>query len=64
MSNGSAFERISAFQFGFTDGAAACSTITPKRDRGAGGICRWNRPATIPRRKLPVAPSVSAPSTR
>ncbi len=28
--HGSAFERISAFQFGFTDGAAACATITLK----------------------------------
>jgi predicted metalloprotease len=28
--HGSAFERISAFQFGFTDGAAACSAITIK----------------------------------
>jgi predicted metalloprotease len=26
--HGSAFERISAFQFGFTDGAAACAAIT------------------------------------
>jgi predicted metalloprotease len=26
--HGSAFERISAFQFGFTDGAAACASIT------------------------------------
>lgn len=28
--HGSAFERISAFQFGFTDGASACATITLK----------------------------------
>ncbi|MEI6253755.1 MAG: neutral zinc metallopeptidase [Mycobacteriaceae bacterium] len=28
--HGSAFERISAFQFGFTDGAAACAGITIK----------------------------------
>lgn len=28
--HGSAFERISAFQFGFTDGAAACASITLK----------------------------------
>jgi predicted metalloprotease len=28
--HGSAFERISAFQFGFTDGAAACAGITLK----------------------------------
>lgn len=28
--HGSAFERISAFQFGFTDGAAACAAITLK----------------------------------
>ncbi len=28
--HGSAFERISAFQFGFTDGAAACTAITLK----------------------------------
>lgn len=35
--HGSAFERISAFQFGFTDGPGACSAITPmeiKRRRG------------------------------
>ena len=35
--HGSAFERISAFQFGFTDGPAACSAITPmeiKQRRG------------------------------
>ncbi|MGV0803759.1 peptidase, partial [Mycolicibacterium elephantis] len=25
--HGSAFERLSAFQFGFTDGAAACKSI-------------------------------------
>ncbi len=28
--HGSAFERVSAFQFGFTDGAAACTRITLK----------------------------------
>jgi len=28
--HGSAFERISAFQFGFTDGASACASITLK----------------------------------
>lgn len=35
--HGSAFERISAFQFGFTDGAAACSTITLKEIRERRG---------------------------
>ena len=35
--HGSAFERISAFQFGFTDGAAACKAITIKEIRDRRG---------------------------
>lgn len=35
--HGSAFERISAFQFGFTDGAAACKAITLKEIRERRG---------------------------
>src|SRR3546814_1982907 len=34
---GSAFERVSAFQFGFTDGAGSCATMDPaeiKQRRG------------------------------
>lgn len=35
--HGSAFERISAFQFGFTDGAAACAGITLKEIKNRRG---------------------------
>jgi predicted metalloprotease len=35
--HGSAFERISAFQFGFTDGAAACANITIQEIRQRRG---------------------------
>lgn len=35
--HGSAFERISAFQFGFTDGAAACATINIKEIKDRRG---------------------------
>ena len=35
--HGSAFERISAFQFGFTDGAAACAAINIKEIRQRRG---------------------------
>ena len=33
--HGSAFERVSAFQFGFTDGASSCAAIDKAGDRAA-----------------------------
>ncbi len=41
--HGSAFERLSAFQFGFTDGPPACVGIDMRRDRTAAR--RTTRPA-------------------
>ena len=38
--HGSAFERITAFQFGFTDGAASCAAIDEKESHSAAAICR------------------------
>ena len=38
--HGSAFERISAFQFGFTDGRRRARRSTPRRSRNAAAICR------------------------
>ena len=37
--HGSAFERLSAFQFGFTDGPSACARSTCARSASAVGIC-------------------------
>lgn len=42
--HGSAFERVSAFQFGFTDGAAACAAIDVKEI----GQRRGNLPVLLP----------------
>jgi predicted metalloprotease len=43
--HGSAFERISAFQFGFTDGAAACASITLKEIKERRGELPVDLPA-------------------
>jgi len=43
--HGSAFERISAFQFGFTDGAAACAGITMKEIKARRGDLPVQLPA-------------------
>jgi predicted metalloprotease len=43
--HGSAFERISAFQFGFTDGAAACAGITLKEIKERRGDLPVELPA-------------------
>ena len=42
--HGSAFERVSAFQFGFTDGVAACAAI----DADEVKMRRGNLPVTLP----------------
>lgn len=43
--HGSAFERISAFQFGFTDGTAACASITLKEIKQRRGDLPVDLPA-------------------
>ena len=43
--HGSAFERISAFQFGFTDGTAACASITLKEIKERRGELPVDLPA-------------------
>lgn len=43
--HGSAFERISAFQFGFTDGTAACAAITLKEIKERRGELPVDLPA-------------------
>lgn len=57
--HGSAFERISAFQFGFTDGAAACKAITIKEIRERRG----DLPVELPSDQSGELP-VTEPSVR
>lgn len=59
--HGSAFERISAFQFGFTDGPGACATIDAQEVAQRRGTCRSDcrttRPASGPCRRSRCARS-------